>query len=216
MGYAVITGDIVKSSQIKGKEKDKLNSSLKEAFDYIEQCSKGENSFPGFEIFRGDSFQGILPDPADALSAAIIIRASLRKEQQDEQKANWDARIAIGTGTVEYLPEKISEGDGPAYQNSGPVLDELKGDYKCAVKTPWPAVNDELKASCALLDAVIAKWTRHQAEIIVMLLQNMSPKNISEQLEISQAAVHYRIKGAGWFAVEALLKRYAWLMNQHQ
>ncbi len=213
MNYAVITGDLVESSEKKGEQKDKINAVLRESFENIQKITGKVENLPIFDIFRGDSFQGLLPKPADALKAAILIRATLRKSQSAKAKSNWDARIAIGTGTVEYLPENISEGDGVAYRNSGPVLDNLKGDFRSAIKTPNNEINDELNASSALLDAVIAKWTPHQAEIIVMLLNKLRPKEISKKLEISQAAVHYRVKGAGWFAVEILLKRYEWLME---
>jgi|AntRauTorcE11897_2_1112592.scaffolds.fasta_scaffold10875_2 hypothetical protein len=213
--YAVVTGDVIDSSQVKGEAKDKLNESLKEAFRIIKERSKNEESLPSFDIFRGDSFQGVLSHPAEALTAGLLIRASLRKNKADDQKAEWDARIAIGVGTIDYLPENISEGDGPAYQNSGPVLDELKGDNKFAITVPWQPVNDEFKPSCALLDAVINKWTQPQAEIIYMLLQEKTPKKIGEELDISQAAVHYRIKGAGWFAIKKLLSRYKNIIQEH-
>lgn len=216
MTYAVVTGDIVESSQFKGEQKDALNESLKTAFDEIKRLFKQGDSSPQFNIFRGDSFQGLFVNAENALEAAIFIRAMLRKNQPDEVKSNWDARIAIGTGTVDYLPENITEGDGQAYQNSGPVLDNLKGDFRCAVKTPVNDVNNEFEALSALLDAVIAKWTPNQAETVVMLLQGLTPKQMSEKLDISQAAIHYRIKGAGWFAVEALLKRNRQLMNSNK
>jgi len=212
MIYAVATGDIVESSQFKGAQKDRLNKSLTNSFNEIKQFTKKEASSK-FSIFRGDSFQGLFTHLEDALKAAIFIRAKLRESQPDEAKYNWDARIAIGTGTVEYLPENITEGDGPAYQNSGPVLDKLKGNFRCAVKTPDKEANDEFKALCALLDAVIAKWTPSQAETVAMLLQGMTPKEMSKKLNISQAAIHYRIKGAGWFAIEALLERNKQLMK---
>ncbi len=215
MNYAVITGDIVESSQAEGVQKDDLNESLKEAFKNINEISKKSETFPNFDIFRGDSFQGLLSDSSDALKAGILIRAMLRKKQPSDVKSSWDARIAIGTGSVDYLPENISEGDGEAFQNSGPVLDNLKGDFRLAVKTPNDEINDELNASCALLDAVIAKWTPNQAEIVIMLLNGMAPKAISKKLGISQAAVHYRVKGAGWFAVEILLKRYETLLEDN-
>lgn len=208
MNYAVITGDIVESSQIKGRLKDDLHFSLKEAFNKAQKISKKANSLPDFDIFRGDSFQGLLPDPSDALKTAILIRAMLRKSQPADAKNDWDARMAVGVGKVDYLPENISEGDGEAYQNSGPVLDNLKGNFRCAVKTSSSEINRELKAECALLDAIVGKWTKNQAQIVVMLLNELSPKAISKKLGISQTAVYYRIKGAGWFAVEVLLRRY--------
>jgi hypothetical protein len=212
--YAVITGDIVDSSEVSGNEKDQLIQSLKEAFDDIQNLLKDNKPPPSFDVFRGDSFQGLLSDPAGVLRAALFIRTALRKNQPGKQKSDWDARISIGVGTVDYLPEEVSEGDGPAYRNSGPVLDELKGEHKLAIKTPLQTINEELKVPCALLDAVISKWTQAQAEIVYMLLQNKAPKEIGNILDISRTAVHYRIKGAGWFAIEIFLQRYREIMNK--
>lgn len=214
MNYAVITGDIVESSRLSDKQKAKLNQALKDAFGDIKHFSNNQTeALPQFNIFRGDSFQGLLADLPHALKAAILIRALLRNHQPDDIQHNWDARIAIGIGEVDYLPENISEGDGEAYQNSGPVLDNLKTDFRSAIQTSDKNINNEFKASCALLDAVIAKWTPNQAETVAMLLKGMTPKEMSKKLDISQAAIHYRMKGAGWFAVEALLNRYNQILS---
>jgi hypothetical protein len=212
--YAVITGDIIDSSEVSGNEKDQLIQSLKEAFDDIQNLLKDNQPLPSFDIFRCDSFQGLLSNPARALRAALFIRAALRKNQPGKQKTNWDTRLSIGVGTVDYLPKTVSEGDGPAYRNSGPVLDGLKGEHKLAIKTHLQTVNEELKTPCALLDAVISKWTQAQAEIVYMLLQNKAPKDIGNILDISRTAVHYRIKGAGWFAIEVFLQRYREIMDE--
>ncbi len=211
MVYAVLTGDVVESSQLDAKDKGRLIDSLKKAFKCIkkwEHSTDDDQRKATFNIFRGDSFQGLLADAKNALKAGIYIRAVMRKSQPADKEISWDARLAIGIGTVDLLPENISEGDGPAYRNSGPVLDGLKGDHRLAVTTPWEEVNNEFKAACALLDAVIAKWTAPQAEIMWLLLEGEKAKDIAEKLGISQAAVHYRVKGAGWFAIEAALQRY--------
>lgn len=213
--YAVLTGDIVNSSDVDGEKKDLLISSLKEAFQTVVENTKWKKPFPAFDIFRGDSFQGVLPEPADALKAALIIRASLIKQNQSSNETDWDARMAIGIGTIDYLSDNISESDGPAYRNSGPILDDLKGDHKLAITTPDENLNSEFGTSCALLDAVINKWTPAQADIVFRLLQNQSKKKIGKDLDISQAAVHYRVKAAGWFAVEKFLERYQQIMEQH-
>jgi len=207
MTYAVVTGDIVESSRFSGAQRDMLNESLRRAFEEIKRFSTAKRRLPAFNIFRGDSFQGLFDKPEEALKAAIFIRAALRHNQPGEVENDWDARIAVGTGTVDYLPDNITEGDGEAYQNSGPVLDDLKGHFRAAIKTPNEEHNKEFRAQCALLDAVIAKWTPNQAEVVGMLIKGMTPKEISTELNISQPAIHYRMKGAGWFAVEALLER---------
>jgi hypothetical protein len=212
--YAVITGDIIDSSEVSGIEKDHLIQSLKEAFDDIQKLLNNDHSISPFDVFRGDSFQGLLSNPSRALRAALFIRAALRKNQPEKQKTDWAARISIGIGTVDYFSKAVSEGDGPAYRNSGPTLDNLKGEHKLAIKTPCQVTNEELKAPCALLDAVINKWTQAQAEIVYMLLQGKAPKDIGSILDISRTAVHYRIKGAGWFAIEIFLQRYGERINE--
>lgn len=213
--YAVITGDIIDSSDAKGKHKNMLIQSLKSAFETIGKLIESDSPDASFNIFRGDSFQGVLSHPGDALKAALLIRTSLIRKNISDKDAKWDTRVAIGLGTIDYMAKNISEGDGPAYRNSGPVLDDLKGDYKFAITTPSDEYNNEFKSSCALLDAVINKWTAPQAEIIFRLLQDKTQKEIGKELDISEAAVHYRVKAAGWFAIREFLNRYQEIIKQY-
>lgn len=214
MVYAVLTGDIVGSSRVEGKAHLELNTSLKRSFELVKDTYRDAHSLPSFDIFRGDSFQGVLDNAIYALEASLLIRAHLRKDQVADQQSDWDARIAIGIGEIDYLPDNVSEGDGPAYRSSGPVLDRLKKETKLEIQTPWQEINDELSTECALLDAVIAGWTPSQAEAVVLLLVGKSRKQIGRELGVSQAAVHYRIKGAGWFAVEKFINRYHTLITK--
>lgn len=211
---SVITGDIVNSTKVEGPQHKSLMSSLKASFSCISKQFGSTSSEIKFNIFRGDSFQGIIPNPSAALHASLIIRSSLRKAQPADSSFSWDARTAIGIGTIDYLPKEASEGDGEAYRYSGRSLDQMETNQRLAVKTPWETVNDEVESQAALLDAVIAKWSPSQAEIVLELLQDRSRKEISSEFDISQAAVHYRIKGSGWTAIEKFLQRYNNIMNK--
>ncbi|MDZ7693358.1 MAG: hypothetical protein U5K69_19950 [Balneolaceae bacterium] len=215
--YAIITGDIVESSKIAGKEKKKLFKALQEGFSWIQTNSpshdKEQNS--SFELFRGDSFQGAIPAPLFALPASLAIRSILRKSQPESSSTSWDARIAIGIGTIEYLPRDVSSGDGEAYRRSGRLLDAMKGEERLLIETPWPHVNEELNTQAALLDAIIAKWSPPQAETVLKLIEDKSRKTIADEFGISQAAVHYRVKGAGWHAIKKFLERYKTLITEN-
>lgn len=206
--YGVITGDIIDSSRLDHGQRKKLVEALKSVFKSIEQHQKGKLSGPSFEIYRGDSFQGVITDPGQALEYAILIRASLRKSFDTKIEDMWDARTAIGIGEIEQFSKKIAESDGTAFRNSGPVLDQMKADERILIKTPWNDLNDEFRASCALLDIVVSKWSASQAEVVVEQLNGLNQLKISEKLGISQSAVHQRIKAAHWEAVEKLLNRY--------
>jgi hypothetical protein len=165
--YAVLTGDLIGSSRFTIEEREEILSILKDSFRII---SPDIIESP-FGIFRGDSFQGVLSRPDEALKAALIIRTSLLSKFK-EKRPRLDARIAIGIGTIGYLSDQAGEGDGEAFRNSGPELDKMKkGEQNSIIITPWTEINEELQTECALLDAIIQRWTKEQAEAILYQIQ---------------------------------------------
>jgi hypothetical protein len=216
--YAVLTGDVTGSSSFPPDNREGFLQLLRSTLDQVLAHSSTAAAFYGrFEIFRGDSFQGILMRPEEALQAAISIRAALRSNQpHDIMHTRFDARIAIGVGMVDFLPKagSISEGDGEAYRLSGPTLDAMKGERHLAIKSLWSEINEELDTECALLDVLIAKWTREQAEAILWYLRKDTQRETAIRFEISQPAVQLRLKSAGSWAVERFCKRYKELIKK--
>ncbi len=205
--YAVLTGDLVKSSRFKiEKQRDEILSALKDSFNKIEPP---EIIASRFMIHRGDSFQGVLSRPDEALKAAIIIRTNLISKFK-EKDMRLDARIAIGLGKIDYLPKnQVGEGDGEAYRYSGMELDRMKKEeLNLIVKTPWSKINEELRTECMLLDALIQRWTKEQAEAIGYQIQGLKQEEIARILNISQPAVFQRLKTGGSWAVHSFLERF--------
>ena len=213
--YAVITGDIVGSSKLTINERDHLLKVLKTSFANIDKIFPGVMCSP-FEIHRGDSFQGVLSEPERALSVSIIIRVNLRKGFESQRRQELlDARIAIGIGSIDFLPNgRGSEGDGEAFRLSGPVLDEMKGDRRLIIRTSQENIHEELDTECALLDALINKWSNEQAQAILCQIRGLTQEKAAKELHISQPAVRLRLKEAGGWAIELLLKRYSQLISQ--
>ncbi|HUV83479.1 MAG TPA: SatD family protein [archaeon] len=204
--FAVLTGDLIGSSRFNiEKQRDEVLSILKDSFNKIESP---EITASHFAIHRGDSFQGVLSRPEEALKAAIIIRASLLSKPLE--KIRLDARIAIGMGKIDYFPvDQVGEGDGEAFRYSGMELDKMKkGERNLTIKTPWPEMNEELQTECALLNALIYRWTKEQAEAIMYQIQGYKQEEIAEKLEISQSAVFQRQRNGGAWAVQAFLERF--------
>lgn len=230
--YAVLTGDLIGSSRFRIQQREEVISNLKDSFKKI---SPDIISSP-FMVFRGDSFQGVLARPEEALKATLIIRASLLSRFKGK-RTRLDARIAIGIGTIDYLPgDQVGEGDGEAFRNSGPELDKMKkGEQNIIVSTPWAEINEELRTECALLDALIQRCTKEQAEAILfqiqepeLILLNMAmahdighatahkdlqrskqtQEEIAKILKISQSALSQRLKTGGSWAVQVFLERF--------
>jgi len=202
--YAVLTGDLVGYTRFKTGDRKEVLLHLKDSFKKIPT----EISASKFWIFRGDSFQGILSRPEEALKAALLIRSSLIAEYKGK-RSRLDARIAIGLGVIDYMPRRVGEGDGEAFRNSGLELDGMKQSEKnLIVKTPWKELDIELKTECVLLDAVIERWTREQAEAVMYQLLGHTQEEIAGILNISQPAVFHRLRTSGSRAIQEFLQRY--------
>ncbi|SNQ62411.1 SatD family protein [Candidatus Methanoperedens nitratireducens] len=209
--YAALTGDLIGFTKFEEKQRFEILSLLKDSFKKIPRRIIASP----FVIYRGDSFQGVISMPQEAMRAAIIIRAGLLSKFK-LKTARLDARIAIGLGTIDYLPpgNRAGEGDGEAFRNSGIELDRMKkAERNLTVKTPWQEIDDELRTECALLDTLMQRWTKEQAEAILYYIQGSTQEEIAKTLKISQPAVFQRLRIAGYRAVQAALERYGTLIE---
>ena len=214
--YAVITGDVVHSSRLRGERWSTLVNLLEDTFGAVDEIV-GSVAAP-FSIHRGDSFQGVLSDPALALKAALVIRAKLRSGLEVRRRSEaLDAYIAIGIGTVDYLPEEQgAAGDGDAFRRSGKTLDGMKGrGPRLLVRTPWPEVDAELVVECSLLEGFAANWSRPQAEALLLHLRGRTQAESASELGIAQSSVAERLRTAGAWAVEGMISRYETLISGH-
>lgn len=221
---AVVTGDVVRSTAV--KDRAKLTKVLKSALAAMD--TGVFKVVRPFEIYRGDSFQGVV-EVTDALKVALTIRARLRQwegpvpfstagKDASTLRARMpivlgmlpDARIAIGIGTASYRSGKVVESDGEAFRNSGLALDALgRSGGRLVLSTPWDAMNAEFGTSMQLLDALVGKWSSASAQAMFLYLtKGATQSHISQSLGISQPAVHKRLSGADHTVVQAMLDRY--------
>lgn len=176
MQVGIITGDVIESSAIKLNDRKVLLSTIKTIVDELQRLSTLK-----MELFRGDSFQIMVKNPAEALKCAVLIRAGLKMNTPDKSANRWDARVAIGIGEIDYVSESVITSDGEAFRLSGHEFDNL-GKKNLAIATPWNEVNDELKVSTAFADEIITRWSPSQAQVIYQsVLYGMLQKDIASQ-----------------------------------
>jgi len=226
---AILTGDLVKSRSIKDADIGIVINSLKETFDELNK--KILSNKASFQIFRGDSFQAIIPNPELALVTGIIIRARLRafesgnrvigakKSDKPINYAYTDARIAIGIGDVSYFGDKISESQGEAFQRSGYLLDKLKKENeRLGIDCSWENLNKEFYVESKLADAVISRWTANTAiAVFLRLLDRKNQSELARALNITQPALHKRLVTYGNIGcINAFIERYFELIIKAQ
>ncbi|MBT8295824.1 MAG: SatD family protein [Gramella sp.] len=209
---AVISADLLASSDYPKELMEKVLVTLNREFEALNRNSEFDS---GFKIFRGDSFQGVIHDPSQALLIALQFKTAINKlhiKQSDTNKAfrkEADLRMAIGVGTYDFKRDSILESNGEAFQFSGRTLDELKKENrKLKLKTAKNNINEEFNTSLLLFDTLADKWSTASAEVVYFLLKGYKETEVASELDISQSAVNQRKKAAGWDAIEALLDRY--------
>lgn len=205
---AVLTADLINSTSYEKTFLKEVITVLKSEFNAISQEQDAL-----FTIFRGDSFQGIVKRPEDALQIALRLKAAVLKVQCPIQKksnvAVADVRIAIGIGEADYNEKAITESNGEAFHFSGHTLDVMKEENKkLSLKTGNKNTNDEFKVSLKFLDSLTDKWSIASAEVIYFLLKGMKEQQIADLLQRSQAAINLRKKAAGWEEIQLVLQRF--------
>ena len=195
----VLTGDIIRSSDLAPEKREQLQPALYEAFSEVTRLN------PSFkaEQFRGDSFQAILDTrPEDGLRILLLLFTHLHLHQ-------FGVRIALGLGTVSYESDSILTSDGTAFQASGPALDDLKKKNQLlAVAGPSDSFNQEWRVHALTLDYLLSRWTVPQAEAVLGQLQGLTQEETARRLGIKQPAVQQRLQAVGWPVIEAILERF--------
>ncbi|MGC1241520.1 MAG: transcriptional regulator [Chryseosolibacter sp.] len=197
----VITGDIIQSR--------KTASPL--WLPKLKKALSAEGPTPRtWEIYRGDSFQVEIKDPARALLAAIRIKAAIKTIR------SLDVRMAIGIGEKKYTSRKIAESGGEAFIYSGEKLETLKKQKQnLAIKTRWPDFDKEMNVCFRLASIPMDSWTINSAELILMMMTNsdLTQKDLAKKLGVTQPSVSERQNRSHYEVIMALEALYREKIN---
>jgi len=183
---SIITGDVVNSR--KSQETDKWLKELKETLSILGKEPKD------WEIYRGDSFQLEIREPEKSLSAALLIKSSIKQFRQ------LDVRIAIGIGEKTYNAAKITESNGSAFVNSGECYEKLKMKTM-AINTPWQDVNEHLNMLIDLVTLTMDNWATVTASVVktALLHPGQTQKELAKLMKKkSQSTISDSLKRAGF------------------
>ena len=220
MTKAVITGDIIHSTQME-------NDMRLELFNLIKNSLKiwDKDYHMKSEMFRGDSFQCLLKLPFISLRLALIIKTYVRSlnpidfydvkkvnsnQEKKMHQTNWlfDVRIGLGIGEVDSETKTLANSNGEAFHLSGSALDELKDSKQhLAVKTN-DEFREEWETSIILLDAIMSKTSALQCQVLNLKLLGYTEIQIAQRLDVGQSAINQRSVSGNWNAINAMVKRF--------
>lgn len=219
MFASVLTGDIIDSSKLGKKELKLVHKAIHVEFGRLRKRFK--NQVPLFEIYRGDSFQGVVLNPVHTLRIVFWLKSSIKKLNLEKnnvskaKKGRVDFRQAVGIGKIDALPKTLKEANGEAFLFSGRTLDKMKSkQQKTSLKTSDENIDHEFEVHFKFFDLLTEKWSLASAEVVYYLLQDMKEMEIAKKIGISQSAVNSRKKASGWEAISILLNRYEEIISQ--
>jgi len=202
---AVLTGDIVDSSGLG-------NVGLQPVSELIENTGirireHFQNSIHAqVDVFRGDSWQMVVLEPAISVRIGLYFRALLQ--------ANFgiDSRVSIGFGSVDYLPmENISSGTGLAFTLSGQGLEECLKLARMNLNFPSSRMVLEgqgLNTITRLIDLQAGRWTSSQAQAMAGALTGITQADSAAEWQpdpVSQQAISQHLEKAGWSQIKGAL-----------
>lgn len=209
---SVITGDIIGSTFIRNdKRKDKLLDLIKECLKDVKKSEKNAIQ-QSFEIFRGDSFQGIVVDIKKTVAIVLKIKAGLLMRSMQLKNAKLDARISVGIGSAGAAAKIIKESDGIAFHLSGKQLDEMKEKNKrISIVSEDDKLNKHLDLLSTLLELITKRWTFQQAEVMYYLLNNKTQTDIAEILKLAQPSINQRAQLGRKNEIMKAINYFEWL-----
>lgn len=205
--YAVITGDVIASSDLEAAQRKLLPATIESIAATLTDWLGADEVAP-VAIFGGDSWQLLLATPANALRAALFMRASLLASHLEV-----DTRLAIAVGGVDFVPKAgIEQADGEALRMSGRKLAELSNSsvsigFECHDKIlsrHWDLV-------VCLIDAlVLVNWTANRARAVSGALRGLTGVQIGElwPTPITKQTAGRHLTEAAWEALDRAVSEY--------
>jgi hypothetical protein len=191
---SVITGDIIQSRRTNNPV---WLPKLKKALSLEGKTPRT------WQVYRGDSFQVEVKDPAGAFLTAIRIKATIKTIK------NLDVRMAIGIGDKKYTSQRVAESDGEAFVHSGQKFETLKKlKITLAIQTNWPDFDREMNVCFRLAAIAMDNWTSTSAELIQILASqpDLTQQTLAKRLGVTQPSISERQNRAHFDEVMELEK----------
>jgi len=215
--YAVLTGDLVKSSRLSPEKSYAAMARIRELGREFEGAHGGA-TIGEVDTFRHDSWQWLLAEPVLALRAAVFMRAGVRSLSHGATKL--DTRIAIAIGPTETISKRrLSDSRGPVFTLSGKTLDAMKkGRLAYAGGDDFDGTAGWLSdVVVPLVDCIVTDWTAAEARAVHGALLGLTQEQTAWRWPVVKAtgkrptrqAVAKALAGAHWTTLKSVLEAVA-------
>jgi len=199
---AILTGDIVNSTQLTTRVEKKLLACLQQLLSPYQ-----------YEFYRGDSFQVYIKEAADALALALLCRTAAISIGSHGAVGS-DVRLSIGIGDVKMPVTSLGTGKGEAFVLSGRAFDGLAASgATLAIASTSALAGEGLQVIADYCNAVFSTLTGKQAAVIFELLKGESQQAVAARLKKSKSTISQHVTAGRWPELEKLLLHYKNIIN---
>ncbi len=195
---AVLTGDVVGSTQLNESQLDKLLAELTAQLNAI----AAHHPHSTFELMRGDAFQLLVMDYQHAAHYALLIRMALKAHR-------FDCRISIGCGALNRRRETLGTSSGEAFLLSGRGLDRMKNE-RLKIASSVADFSYHFDLLTEFLDHQVTQMTDRQSAIgyLKLCYPHWRQSDIADKLAVNRVSVTRSLKAARFDLIERYLADY--------
>ncbi|GEM_PF-758607 len=200
---AVLTGDVIGSTELSPQEYEDLLYTLTDLIKYI--CGQHPNN--EYEITRGDSFQIIIHDLENAAKYALIIRVGLR-----HRNTKYDCRSSIGIGFGSSIRHNVGYSTGDAFTLSGRTLDSMDSET-LKINTSDIRFNEHFDLLTKYLDSQVSGMKERQLAITYIMLtfnsEELTQGLIASKLGVLRESINRTINSANLTLIEEYISLFS-------
>jgi hypothetical protein len=198
---AVITGDIVNSTQMKKSSFTNLVDDLLRLFEEDK-----------IEIYRGDSFQAYMKHADNALLNCV--KSRLLAIQYSE-KQRIDIRLSISIGRLKANIVNLGSNMDELFINSGRYFDKFQNSSrKLYITCDDKDKNFTYEIIAEYLDSILERTTPRQAEVLYYILSGKTQVETARLLNKTTATISQHVKTARYDEIESILQKFKTLTDQ--
>lgn len=181
--HAVVTGDVIGSSELSTGERRHLPERLRSAYATVRETTPDVLPYD-LAIMGGDGWQCYVEDPTQVLPRVLHFWTHLRA-------GGLRSRFAIAVDTVDFISDgNLNESDGAAFRQSGRALNTLDSDHWATCVLPGrESITSSLAADgmFELVDLLLHEWTEAQARAVAGMLRGVGTETSVTQQAVADA-----------------------------
>jgi hypothetical protein len=192
--YAVITADIVGSTQAYEVSNEPLRPRLQEVVRTINSKFHDDLAVP-FHITLGDEFQGLVHDLTACPLVIWMIRMVLNPLR---------CRVGVGIGSVaSALSDSTLEMEGVAFSMARRSLETAERQSRLTMYriSDDPRIEESANTISLLVDTMQKDWSERQWEAACLYAEHGTTASVGSALHISRQAVEQRLRSAHYYEI---------------